>query len=114
MGEFFDWLFNSDETNTVFGYMLIFGIGGLLYFTNWWIMLYNNIPKLNPKGRFVSMVPPLGGLLIAIGILLAGGGWWSLVGLTDAFFVALVWAIFSGRFGNTKKSDKDDKNDNGD
>lgn len=114
MSEFFDWLFNSEELDNIFGLTLIFGIGALLYFANWWCLLYDNIPKLNPEGKFVSMVPPLGGLLIAIGILLIGGGWWALVGLTDPFIGSLVWALAAGRFGEPKKTDKDDKNDNGD
>ncbi len=114
MGDFFDWLFNSEELDTIVGLTLIFGIGLYLYGMNWWCLLYDNIPKLNPKGRFVSMVPPLGGLLIAIGILLVGGGWWALVGLTDPFIGALIWAILSGRFGKPKKTDKsgaDEKDD---
>ncbi len=114
MGEFFDWLFNSDEANTIFGYVLIFGIGGILYLMNWWLLFYNNIPKLNPEGRFVSMTGPFGGLLIAVGILIAGGGWWSLVGITDPFIFTVVWALLAGRFGEPNKTDKEDKNENGD
>ncbi len=114
MGELFDRIFNSDEADTIFGYVLIFGLGLYFYGMNWWCLLYNNIPKLNPKRKFVSMAPPLGGLLIAIGILIAGGGWWALVGLTDPFIGILVYSLLAGRFGEPKKTDKEDKNDNGD
>ncbi|MBP5606435.1 MAG: hypothetical protein J6X60_13000 [Ruminiclostridium sp.] len=104
MAEFFDWLFNSGEADTIFGFVLLFGIGGLLYFVNWWLLLYNNIPKLNPKGRFVSMVPPLGGLLIAVGILLIGGGWWALIGLTDPSIWVFVYSLVSEFVSGGKKS----------
>ena len=103
MAEFFDWLFNSGEADTIFGFVLLFGIGGLLYFVNWWLLLYNNIPKLNPKGRFVSMVPPLGGLLIAIGIVLIEGGWWALIGLPDPSIWVFVYSLVSEFFINEKK-----------
>ena len=93
MAELFDWLFNSVEADTVAGLTLIFGIGALLYAGNWWILLYNNIPKLNPEGRFVSMAGPLGGLLLAVGILLTGGGWWALIGLTDPFIGSLIYVL---------------------
>lgn len=113
MAEFFDWIFNSEEVDTVFGFVMIFGLGLYMYGMNWWCLLYNNIPKLNPKGRFVSMVPPLGGLLIAVGILLAGGGWWALLGLTDPFFGVVVYSLLAGRFGDMKKSDKEETDENG-
>ncbi|MBO6232078.1 MAG: hypothetical protein J6O50_16075 [Ruminiclostridium sp.] len=113
MSDFFDWLFHSEILDTIFGLTLIFGLGLYMYGMNWYILLYNNIPKLNPEGRFVSMVPPLGGLLIAVGILLIGGGWWALVGLTDPFIGCVIYALLTGRFGNNRKSDKEDKENHG-
>lgn len=110
IGKFFDWLFNSEEPDTIFGLTLIFGIGAFFYITNWAIF-FNN---LNPNKKWSSMVPPLGGLLIAVGILLIGGGWWALVGLSDPIIGCVIYALVTGRFGEPKKSDKDDKNDNGD
>lgn len=108
MAEFFDWLFNSEEVDTIFGFTLIFGLGAFFYIANWWILLYNNIPKLNPEGRFVSMVPPLGGLLIAVGILLIGGGWWALVGLTDPSIWVFVYALVSEFFTSGEKAAGED------
>lgn len=110
MAEFFDRLFGSEEADSIFGYVLIFGIGAFFYIMNW-VIFFNN---LDPKKKWVSMVPPLGGMLIAVGLLIAGLGWWALVGLTDPWIWSLVWALLAWRFGEPKKTDKEDKNDNGD
>ncbi len=109
MAEFFDGLFNSETADTIFGYVLIFGIGLFFYIANWCCFINNMIPGR----KWVSMISPIGGLIIAGGILITGGGWWALVGLTDPFFGVLVYSLLTGRFGVTKKSDKEETNENG-
>ena len=95
--------------DNIFGYVLIFGTGAYFYVMNWAIFINNMIPGR----KWSSMVPPLGGLLIAVGILLAGGGWWALAGLTDPFFWVLVYSLLKGAFGKMQKSDKEETNENG-
>ena len=109
MAEFFESIFNSETADTIFGYVLIFGTGLFFYIANWCCFINNMIPGR----KWVSMIPPLGGLLIAVGILIAGGGWWALAGLTDPFFGVLVYSLLTGRFGNIKKSDKEETDENG-
>ena len=98
-----------EELDNIFGYVLIFGLGLFLYIMNWVCFINNMIPGR----KWSSMVPPLGGALIAAGILLAGGGWWALIGLTDPFFGVLVYSLLTGRFGDRKKSDKEETDENG-
>ena len=79
MSEWFDRIFNSEELDTFAGTLLIGGIGAFFYIMNWLIFINNMIPGR----KWSSMIPPLGGLIIAVLILILGGGWWALIGLTD-------------------------------
>ena len=118
MAEFIDKLLNSDELDTIFGYLLIFGFGLYFYLANWWLLFYNTSAKLNPEKKFVSMIPLLGGLLIAVGILIAGGGWWALIGLTDPsiwlFAYSIVYEFIFLKYHTEKeeKSENDGNNEN--
>ncbi len=120
MSELFDGLFNSEIADTIAGYVLLFGSGLFLYIANW-VILFNN---MKPGSKWSSMVPPLGGLLIAVGILLIGGGWWALVGLTDPFIFVFVYSLVKPyerdhaddlNNGKDKKEadENGDKNENG-
>ena len=65
------------------------------------------------------MVPPLGGLLIALAFLLfipAPWKWLALIGLTDPCIFVLVYSIAKEAFGKSpeNKKDKEDKQNNGD
>jgi len=107
MAEFFDGLFNSETADTISGYVLIFGTGLFLYIMNIGILINNR----NPKKKWVSMAPPLGGLLIAVGILIAGGGWWALLGLTDPSILVFVYSIIKGRAPDKKRTNTEKEND---
>lgn len=103
MSEWFDRIFNSEELDTFAGFALLFGLGLFLYIMNW-VILFNN---MKPGNKWSSMVPPLGGLLIAVGILLAGGGWWALIGLSDPCIGMVVYTIAISVFGKDTDKDKD-------
>lgn len=113
MYEIIDRIMNYSDADSVFGLLLIFGIGAFMYLSNWWCLMYNNIPKLSHKGRFVSMIPPIGGLLIAIGILLIGGGWLALIGLTDPCIGSFVYSVISETVSGKKRKNKDDRDKDG-
>ena len=114
MSELFDRLFNSEIADTIAGYVLLFGLGLFLYIANW-VILFNNMKSGN---KWSSMVPPLGGLLIAVGILLVGGGWWALLGLTDPFIFVTVYALVKHPRVETAEThnnkDKEEADENGD
>ena len=104
-----------EDADTFAGTLLIGGIGAYFYIMNWLIFINNMIPGR----KWSSMVPPLGGLIIAVLILILGGGWWALIGLTDPAIYVLIYSISKGAFGRaqenrTNEEEKDDKNDNGD
>ena len=113
MSELFDRLFNSEIADTIAGYVLLFGLGLFLYIANW-VILFNNMKSGN---KWSSMVPPLGGLLIAVGILLAGGGWWALVGLTDPCIFLIVYSLIKelgkDRTETDEIKDKEETEENG-
>ena len=112
MGEFFENLFNNEIVDTIFGLVLIFGFGIYMYGMNWAIFINNLIPGR----KWSSMIPLLGGLLIAVGILLIGGGWWALAGLTDPGVWVIVYSLVSeyiiGRNKQGKNIDKEETNEN--
>ena len=113
MSEWFDRIFNSEELDTFAGFALLFGLGLFLYIMNW-VILFNN---MKPGNKWSSMVPPLGGLLIAVGILLAGGGWWALVGLTDPCIFLIVYSLIKrpgkDRTETDEIKDKEETEENG-
>ncbi len=102
MRGFLEQLFSSEAADTIFGFVLLFGIGISLYACNWACFFKNLIPGK----KWVSMVPPLGGLLIAVGILTAGGGWWALVGLTDPWIWSLAYSLIKEKKEDTDKNGK--------
>ena len=108
MAEFLDKLSDSELLDTIAGYILIFGVGALFYIANW-VCFFNNC---DPKKKWVSLSPPLGGLLTAVGILTAGGGWWALIGLTDPWIFVAVYALAKEFITDkNKENDKNDKHD---
>lgn len=111
MNELFDRIFNSEMLDTIAGYVLLFGVGLFFYLANW-VILFNN---MKPGNKWSSMIPPLGGLVIAVGILIAGGGWWALLGLTDPCIGMVVYTIVISVFekDTAKDKDKEEKDENG-
>lgn len=104
-----------EEADTFAGTLLVGGIGAYFYIMNWLIFINNMIPGR----KWSSMIPPLGGLILSVLILILGGGWWALIGFTDPAIYVLIYSIFKGAFGSaqenrTNEEEKDDKNDNGD
>ena len=109
MAEFFTWLNETPEGTKLLGAMTIFVIGFLFYMINVGIFINN----LNPKKKWSSMIPPVGGILIAVGILYGGGGWWALLGLTDPSIIDFVYSIIMEivpRVNNTEIKKENDEN----
>ena len=95
--------------DTIFGLVLIFGVGLFLYGMNWAIF----INDLIPGRKWSSMIPPLGGLLISVGILVIGGGWWALIGLTDPCVFSIVLFLIKRPWKTYTAYKKDKDKDNG-
>ena len=112
MSELFHWLTETPEGGYVLLAVVIGAIGAYFYGMNWVIFFHN----LKPGAKWVSMVPPLGGLLIAVALLVAGLGWWALLGLTDPSLWLLVYAVINGAFTggnrlqNTENKEETDEN----
>ncbi|MBQ9484375.1 MAG: hypothetical protein IJU82_09300 [Ruminiclostridium sp.] len=106
MGEFFHWLTETPEGGAYAAALLIGGIGAYFYVMNWAIF-FNN---LNPKKKWSSMVPPLGGFLIALAFLLfipAPWKWLALIGATDPCIGVIIYSIAKGAFGKAPENQKD-------
>ncbi|HBI52490.1 MAG TPA: hypothetical protein DDX72_06875 [Ruminococcaceae bacterium] len=113
MSEWFDRIFNSEELDTFAGTLLIGGIGAFFYIMNWLIFINNMIPGR----KWSSMIPPLGGLIIAVLILILGGGWWALIGLTDPCIFLIVYSLIKelgkDRTETDEIKDKEETEENG-
>lgn len=114
MTDFLYWLTETPEGGAYAAALFIGGIGGFFYIMNWAIF-FNN---LNPKNKWSSMVPPLGGLLIALAFLLfipAPWKWLALIGVTDPCIGMVVYTIAISVFGKDtdKDKDKEEKDENG-
>jgi hypothetical protein len=111
MSDFFDSIFHSDIVDTIVGYVFVFGLGLFFYIANWCCFINNMIPGR----KWVSLVPPLGGLILALAFLLlvpAPWKWFALLGLTDPWIISFVYAIITEAFGKSeKKEDKEEEND---
>ncbi|MFN7563622.1 MAG: hypothetical protein ACK5TH_17715 [Prosthecobacter sp.] len=69
--------------------LTLIGIGGVFIFLNWACLITSAVTK-----KFHSMVPPLGGLLILIGLLFTNGRQWAWIGLLlDPGFLAIMYAL---------------------
>ncbi|MBR5091002.1 MAG: hypothetical protein IK093_16360, partial [Ruminiclostridium sp.] len=80
MADFIDWLFNGNDIGHMIFVIIIGLLGLIMYVKNWMKFIF----KISPEGEGMHLSLPFGGLLIAAAILMTGGGWWALVGLTDA------------------------------
>ena len=116
MDELRNWLDEiPEEVDTYAGTILIGGVGAFFYIMNWLIFINNMIPGR----KWSSMVPPIGGLIIAVMILILGGRWLALIGITDPCVFVIVYSLLkphkrmlTENVNNEK--DKEEKNDNGD
>lgn len=110
MTDFLYWLTETPEGGSYAAALFIGGIGGFFYVMNWAIF-FNN---LNPKNKWSSMVPPLGGLLIALAFLLfipAPWKWLALIGVTDPCIGVLIYSIAKDAFGKAPEEEKDKDKD---
>ncbi|MBO4864625.1 MAG: hypothetical protein J5517_09670 [Eubacterium sp.] len=71
-------------------YLIIAIPGIFLFVMNWAIFFHNKLGK-----RFVSNVPPLGGLWIAVVCLISPCKWLALIGLADPGLWLFIVAIIS-------------------
>ena len=90
MADFIDWLFNGNDIGHMIFVIIIGLLGLIMYVKNWMKFIF----KISPEGEGMHLSLPFGGLLIAAAILMTGGGWWALVGLTDAHAVYIFLYIF--------------------
>ncbi|MCR4779744.1 MAG: hypothetical protein K5876_01470 [Ruminiclostridium sp.] len=102
MGELWQWLTETSEGGYMLLAVMICATGAFFYIMNWLIFINNLIPGR----KWSSMVPPLGGLLIAVAMLVAGLGWWALIGLTDPFTFVLIYSLADGGRGKSRETDK--------
>lgn len=82
-------------------YIVLASPGIFLYVMNWLIVFHNA-----RGGKWVSNVPGLGGLWIAIVCLLSPVKWMALLGLTDPGVWLIFVAIFQGVFSRKGSSDE--------
>ena len=107
MAEFFTWLNETPEGTRFLGAATVVAVGLFFYIMNAAIF----INDLDPKKKWVSMVPPLGGLLIAVGILIGGGGWWALLGLTDPSILVFLYSMIMELVPDKKRTNTEREND---
>ncbi|MBQ9385229.1 MAG: hypothetical protein IJT87_13440 [Ruminiclostridium sp.] len=108
MGAFFQWLTETREGIFYLDALIMGGIGLLFYGANWAIFINNRIPGR----KWVSMVPPLGGLLISLAFLLfipAPWKWLALLGLTDPVFPLILYSLIVPHPAGNKPDDADNK-----
>lgn len=69
--------------------LTLIGIGGVFIFLNWACLIASAVTK-----KFHSMVPPVGGLFILIGLLFTNSRHWAWVGLLlDPGFLTFMYAL---------------------
>ena len=108
MTDFFHWLTETREGGQVSLALVIGAVGLFFYGMNWAIFINNRIPGR----KWSSMVPPLGGLLIAVALLVAGLGWWALLGLTDPCVFIIIYSLIKKPESNkNKETDENGKHD---
>ena len=108
MGDFIHWLTETPEGGYVLLAIVVGAAGLFFYGMNWAIFINNTIPGR----KWSSMVPPLGGLLIAAAFLIGGLGWWALLGLTDPFIFVLIYSVAKKPESNkNKETDENGKHD---
>ena len=111
MAEYIDWFFNGDDIgHTILA--RVFGLIGLTAYIFNWIRL---IMKMRPGYETLTLYPAGAGLFIAVSILMFHGGWWALVGLTDAKVVYIILYLFfyDPRAYNANNNNNGDTEENG-